>query len=437
VPDDVPVGGFSRYGARELVGGAPEGLWRHRDFLHLWSAQTISALGSQVTLLALPLTALLVLHAKPYEVALLATAGTLPNLVVGIPAGIRVDRVRRRPVMVAADLGRATLLASAPVAYALGILTLPHLYVVAVVSGSLSVLFEIASSAYLPSVVARAQLIEANAKLEASRAVAWAAGPGVGGALISAVTAPIALLADAASFVASGCLIGSVSRRDETPPVAQGERSAWRRELREGGRYVLGHRYLRPLLVAHALANLALGLVWAIVVVYAVRELGLTAALVGGVLSLGQVGGFSGAVFGRRIVKYLGVGPTVVTALFLFGPATLALAAAPRAAAIPFLALGWILENLARGLYGVSATSIRQALVPDRLRARVTGFTTTAGTGAFPLGTAIGGALAGGLGLRQAMLVGALISFLPFLPIAFSPLKSLRDLDPGLETSMQ
>jgi MFS family permease len=153
------------------------GLWRHGDFLRLWSAQTVSAFGDQITLLALPLTALLVLHAKPYEVALLATAGTLPTLAVGIPAGVWVDRVRRRPVMIAADLGRAAMLASAPVAYGLGILTLPHLYVVAVVNGSFSVLFEIASQAYLPSVVPVATLIEANAKFEVSRVIAWSAGP--------------------------------------------------------------------------------------------------------------------------------------------------------------------------------------------------------------------------------------------------------------------
>jgi MFS family permease len=406
------------------------GLWRHPNFLRLWSAQAVSALGSQVTLLALPLTALLVLHARSYEVALLATAGSLPNL-LGIPAGVWVDRVRRRPVMIAADLSRAALLVSAPVAYGLGILTLPQLYVIAVVNGSLSVLFEIASQAYLPSVVTRTHLIEANAKFEASRVVASAAGPGAGGGLISLVTAPLALLADAASFVTSACLIGSVSRRDAPPQVEHDGTGARRQELREGGRYVLSHPYLRPLLLAHSLANLALGLVWAIVIVYAVRELGLTAAVVGIVLSLGQIGGFGGAVFGRRIAERLGVGRTVVTAFFLFGPATVVLAVAPRSAAILFLALGWIFENLARALYGVSATSIRQALVPDGLQARVTGFSTTAGTGAFPLGTAIGGALAGGLGLRQAMLVGALISFLPFIPVIASPLRSLRDL-PGL-----
>ena len=189
---------------------------------------------------------------------------------------------------------------------------------------------------------------------------------------------------------------------------------------------MLGHPYLRPLLLGHALANLALGFVWAIVIVYAVRELGLTAATVGLVLSLGQIGGFLGAVFGRPLADRLGVGPTVVTSLFLFGPATLLLAVAPRNVAIVFLALGWILENLARALYGVSATSIRQALVPNRLLARATGFTTTAGTGAFPIGTAIGGALAGALGLRQAMLLGTVVALLPFLPVALSPVRSLR-----------
>jgi MFS family permease len=402
------------------------GLVRHGDFLRLWSAQAVSALGSQITLLALPLTALLVLHAKAYEVALLATAGSLPMLAVGIPAGVWVDRVRRRPVMVAADLGCAAMLASLPAAYALGSLTLPQLYVVAIVNGAFSTLFEIASQAYLPSVVPRAQLIEANSKFEFSRAVAWSAGPSAGGALISLVTAPVALLADAASFVASACLIGSVSTHEERPAVAYGGVGDRGRELSEGGRYVLGHPYLRPLLLGHALANLALGLVWAIVIVYAVHELGLTAAIVGLVLSLGQIGGFLGAVFGRRLAERLGVGRTVATSLFLFAPATLLLAVAPRNTAIVFLALGWLIENLARALYGVSATSIRQALVPNRLLARATGFTTTTGTGAFPIGTAIGSALAGALGLRQAMLLGTVVALLPFLPVALSPVRSLR-----------
>lgn len=426
VPDDASAAGSSAHAgwAVRRLGS----LWRHRDFRRLWSAQAVSALGSQVTLLALPLTALLALHARPYEVALLATANTLPNLALGIPAGVWIDRARRRLVMIGADLGRATMLASVPVAYGLGILTLPHLYVVAVVDGSLSVLFEIASAAYLPSVVTSAQLIEANAKFEGSRVVAWAAGPAAGGGLVSLVTAPVALLADAASFLASAGLIGSMSARDELPRPAHDEVQSKRRDLGEGAGYVLRHAYLRALLASHALANLALGIVWAIVIVYAVRDLGLSAALVGVALSLGQIGGFAGAVLGQRVAQVAGVGRTVVVAFFLFGPATLLLAAAAKTAAVLFVSVGWALENLARALYGVTATSIRQALVPQDLQARVVGFTTTAGTGAFPLGTAIGGALAAGLGLRHAMLIGALISFLPFIPVAASPVRSLRDL---------
>jgi MFS family permease len=258
-------------------------------------------------------------------------------------------------------------------------------------------------------------------------------GPGAAGGLISLVTAPVALVADAASFIASALLLRSVPQDGERPQATGHEaREGWR-GLREGGRYVLGNRYLRPLLLSHALANLALGVVWAIVVVYAVRQLGLTAALLGVVLSLGQIGGLAGAACGRRVAGRLGIGRTVVAAFFLLGPGGLLLASAPRDAAVSFLALGWTFENLARSLYSVTATSVRQALVPDRLQARVVGFTTTAGTGAFPLGTAIGGTLAEGLGLRQGMLIGGLISFLPVIPVAASPIRALRELPPGVE----
>ena len=403
-------------------------LRRHRNFMRFWEAHAVSALGSQVTLLALPLTAILVLHASAFEVALLSTAVTVPNI-AGVPAGVLVDRLRRRQVLIAADVGRAALIGSVPAAYAVGLLSLPQLYVVAVGGGTLSVLFEIASQAYLPSVVDRRRLVEANAKLEASRVVAQAVGPGIGGALVSLVTAPVALLADALSFVGSACLIRSTSSLVELDqPVSSATRRGPARELRAGARFVLEHPYLRPLLLGHALANLALGVVWAIVIVFAVRVLRLDAAVVGILLSLGQIGGFAGAAFGRWAAATFGVGRVAAAAFLLFGPATLLIAVAPAGMAIPFLALGWILETLARTLYGVGATSIRQALVPDRLQARATGFQTTVGTGAFPLGTAIGSALAGTVGLRPAMVIGALISFLPFVPIVMSPVRSLREL---------
>ena len=405
----------------------PAGLWRHSNFVRLWTAAGISAAGTQVTLLALPLTAILVLHASAFEVATLATAATIPNLALGIAAGIWLDRVQRRPVMVAADFGRAVVLASVPVAYVFGVLSLPQLYLVALIGGSLNVLFEIASGAYLPSIVPRAQLIEANAKLQAAIVTAQAAGPSIGGALVTLLSAPMAIVVDAASFLLSGSLIASANGRDQILREPQPEMTSLRTELRQAATYLLADPYLRPLLVGHALANLALGVLWAVVMVYAVRVLGLMPGILGVILSLGQVGGVVGAAFAHRIAERAGVGRVVVASFFLFGPATLLMATATGQTAIAFITVGWTLESLARSLYGVSATSVRQALVPDRLQGRVIGLTTTAGTGAFPLGTLLGGALAEGFGLREAMFFAASAAVLPFIAVAASPIRTLGD----------
>lgn len=394
--------------------------------MRVWSAAGISAVGSQVTLLALPLTAILVLHASAFEVAAISTAVTLPN-VLGIAAGVWLDRVRRRSVMIGADFGRAAVLASVPIAYAFGVISLAQLYAVALVSGALNVAFEIASQAYLPAIVRREELIEANVKLQGATVAAQGVGPGIGGALVTLLTAPVAILADTVSFLASGLLIGSVSNRYESG-TSQFPPATTRSELREGVRYVFSEPYLRPLLLSHSLANLALGLLWAIMIVYAVRVLELSAATIGALLSLGQLGGFAGAVFARRIAQRAGVGRVVVASFFLFGPAALLLAIATSQTAIVFVGLGWILQSLARSLYAVSATSVRQALVPDRLQARTSGVVATTGTSAFPLGTLVGGALAAAFGLREAMAVAAIVSFLPFVPVVLSPVRSLREL---------
>jgi MFS family permease len=405
------------------------GLWREANFLRLWTAAAISAIGSQVTLLALPLTAIYVLHAPAFQVAAISTAATLPNL-LGVIAGVWLDRLPRRRVMIAGDLGRAAVLATVPLADAVGVVSLPQLYAVALLSGVLSLCFEIAAQAYLPTLVKHGQLIEANAKLQGAEVAAQGAGPTIGGVLVTLVSAPLAILADAASFILSGLLIGAISRRDDSRQDFGAPASRRRRELREGMRYVFSDAYLRPLLIAHSLANLALGLLWAIMLVYAVRVLDLSAAMIGVILSLGQVGGVAGAALSRKLAERAGVGRVVAGSFFLFGPATLLIASATKSTAIVFVGLGWILESLARSLYGVAATSVRQALVPDRLQARVIGFTTTVGTGAFPLGTLLGGGLAAAFGLRPAMLAAAVLGFIPFLPVALSPLRSLREV-PG------
>jgi MFS family permease len=395
--------------------------------MRLWTAAGISAAGNQVTFLALPLTAILVLRASAFEVAAISTAATLPNL-LGIAAGVWLDRVRRRRVMIAADFGRAAVLASVPVAYVFGLVDLKQLYVVALMSGTLNVFFEIASQAYLPSIVRREQLVEANAKLQGLTVATQSAGPSIAGALVTLVSAPVAILADAVSFLVSGLLIGSISKAYEPPQKPSPRATTRRSELREAARYVFSEPHLRPLLLSHSLANLALGLLWANLLVYAVRMLGLSAALIGAIFSFANIGGFAGAVFARRIAERAGVGPTVITSFFLFGPAALLVATATTESAVVFVGLGWTLQSFARSLYGVAATSVRQALVPDRLQARVSGVTATTGTSAFPLGTLVGGAIAAAFGVREAMLIAASISFLPFLPVVVSRVRLLREI---------
>jgi MFS family permease len=224
-------------------------LWRDREFLKLWAAQAISQVGTQVTLLALPLAAILVLDATATEVALLGAVEVLPFLLFTLPAGVWVDRLPRRPILVVTDLARAVALASIPLAYALDALTLPHLYAVAFVVGVLSVFFDVSYLSYLPSLVDRAQLGSANSKLEATRSAAQVVGPGTAGALVGAITAPVAILVDAVSYLLSAFLAWRIRRADRREAQAASRGKLWP-ELREGLAYVLGHRYLRPLTFA-------------------------------------------------------------------------------------------------------------------------------------------------------------------------------------------
>lgn len=298
------------------------GLWRNDDYLRLWGAQGISAFGSQITLIALPLAAILTLDASTFEVAILTGAELLPFALLGIPAGVWVDRLSRRPVLVLTDIGRGASLLSIPVAYWLGVLTLPHLFVVAVVNGSLTVFFTLAYQAFLPELVERRQLVEANAKFEATETIARLAGPGAGGGLVALLTAPVAVLADAVSFLASGALIYSIrheEREAHTAPASTKGRRFWS-ELREGGRVSLRNGYMRATLATTALLNIGFSMAWAVLLVFAVRELDISAGLAGLVLSVGEVGGLLGAFLATRLPRQLGVGGAIVGSGALFAP---------------------------------------------------------------------------------------------------------------------
>ena len=401
----------------------PGGLWRHRDFLSLWGAETISQFGSQVSFLALPLVAILVLEESAFRVAALTSMQFLPFLLFTLPAGVWVDRLRRKPILVAGDLGRALALASVPVAHWAGTLTIWHLYVVAFVHGVCTVFFDVAYQSYLPALVGRDQVVEGNAKLEVSRAASNIGGPGIAGGLVAALTAPVAVLADAVSFLLSAVLLGGIRKREAAPP--RDDRRSLRHELAEGLRYVFGHSYQRTMVAMTALSNFFGQVVFSILLVYAVRDLGLSAGTIGIVLAIGNVGTLVSALTAKRIGERLGVGRTILLASCLFGPGTLLIAAAPKDNAIPFILASMIVIGFGGILYNVTAISLIQAITPDRILGRANASRRFVVWGVVPLGGLTGGALASTLGLRETLVVGALGGLLTIVPILFSPLRSV------------
>jgi MFS family permease len=410
------------------------GLWRDADFLQLWGAATVSQLGSQVTLLALPLVAVLVLDASAFQVALLTTFDFLPFLLFGLPAGVWVDRLARRPVMIATDVGRAVALLTVPLAYALDALTLGQLYAVGFLAGVLTVFFELAHTSYVPSLVERERLLDGNSKLEMSRAGAYIAGPGLGGVLVAALTAPGAIVVDAASFIVSGWLVLRIRAREDGVASA-GLRTGLRSELAEGLRYIAGHRYLWPIASSTALLNLFFNAGFAVYFVFLARELDLEPALIGLVLTLGNLGWLAGALLAGRVTTRFGVGWTLAGSAFLFGSSGALIAVAPESAPLPFLIAAQGLGSFAGVLYTITSMTLRQSVTPDRLQGRTVGAIRTVVWGVTPLGALLGGALASVAGLRATFWVAAVGGAAAALPIVLSSARSLRRM-PELEPAM-
>jgi MFS family permease len=402
------------------------GLWRHTDFLRLWSAETISQLGTQVSLLALPLVAIITLDVSAFEVALLSVIEFAPFILVTLPAGVWVDRLRRQPILVAGDLGRAVLLATIPLAWALDVLTIWQLYGVGFGVGICTVFFDVAYQSYLPSLVDREQLVEGNAKLEVSRSGAQIAGPAIAGPLIQILTAPVAVLVDALSFVASAVFLVRIRTRETAPErPAAGDRPAMRRELAEGLRYVLGHRYLRWIAASTATFNFSGNVMWAILLVYAVRVLDLSPAQIGLVFAIGNVGYLVGAIVTSRLSAALGVGPTIVVGAAM-GAGALLVPLAPESEPLPFLIASQAIIGFGLPVYNVTQVSLRQAITPERLQGRMNSVMRFIVWGVIPLGSLVGGALASAISLRAAIWVGAAGMTLAFLPVLLSPVRSLR-----------
>src|SRR5262249_31192663 len=340
------------------------GLWRHPDFVRLWSAETVSQFGTQFTLLALPLVAIDVLHVSAFEVAALTTVEFLPFLLVSLPAGVWVDRLRRRPILVVGDLSRALLLVSVPVAYWTGHLSMAQLYVVGFLVGIATVFFDVAYQSYLPSLVERQQLIDGNAKLEISRAAAQLGGPGLAGIVIDFLRAPAALAFDAVSYVGSALFIFGI-RKSESSARTDAPRRRMREELREGLRYVLTHPFLKNIAACTALFNFWGNVGFAVLLVFARRELHLSPLAIGLAFTLSNVGPLLAAFNANRISSRFGVGRTIIAASIIGAPTFVVIPFAPEGnAALAVLIPAFVIGGLSNVIYNVTQVSLRQAITP-------------------------------------------------------------------------
>ena len=294
------------------------GLWRHPDFMKLWVGSTVSRFGSQITFLALPLTAVLVLDATPVQMGVLMAMGTAPALVLGLGAGVWVDRRKKRPIMVATDYGRALLLLAVPALAVLGVLRIEYLYVIALALGMLSLLFGVASRSMLPSLVAREVLVEANSKLAIGRSASEVVAPGVGGILVQLFTAPIALIIDAVSFVVSALAIQSMRTPEPEPKASEGD-DAFLREALQGLDLVWRNRLLMA--IAGVVGGIAVfnSMFEAVWLLYVSKDLELEPVTFGVMFSMGSVGFLAGALVAERLIGWLGIGRAIVIGAVMAG----------------------------------------------------------------------------------------------------------------------
>ncbi len=394
-------------------------LFRQHDFLHLWCAESISQLGSQVSLLALPLVAITVLHASTFQVGALTAVEMSPFVLVGLPAGAIVDRLPRRPVLVWCDIGRALALSSIPITYAFDALTYVQLLAVVFITGTLTVFFDVAYQSILAALVEREQIVEGNAKLEISRSGAQLAGPGLGGLLVQWIGAASAITADAVSFVVSAVFLRGI--RAQEPPIdvtVDEELSRLRalgREIREGLGYVLHHRVLRMIAGSTATSNFFSSMSFAVFLLYAVRERHYSAGVVGIVFSLGNVGVLVAALTAGRLTNKIRLGRAIWLGMFVSQIGTLVIALAPTQHALPYFVAAWLGFGFGGTLYNIDQVSLRQAITPQRLQGRMNASMRFMVWGTMPFGSLAGGTLGATIGLRSTLFVAGIGGLLAVL----------------------
>ncbi|MEV4629512.1 MFS transporter [Micromonospora sp. NPDC049523] len=402
--------------------GLRRSLWAVADYRNLWLSQTTSLFGTGITLLALPLVALLALDATPFEVGLLWAVEYLPILLIGLPAGVWVERLPMRAVMVVADLIRAAALLAVPIALAMDALSMPLLYVVTFVIGLGTLFYDVAQLSVLPSLVTQDRLVDANGKLELSRSVSQIGSPAVGGLMVQLLTAPLAVLADAVTYLSSAYYVLRI--RKPAPAVRPAEKNSLRKDIREGMRFVFGHPLMRPLLLCATLAELASAIILALQVVFATEELSLNPAVIGVALAVGNGGGVVGALVAEPLARRFGTGMTFMASIVLFtaGSAILPISTGP----VTF-ASGMFVAYLGAFIFNVLQVSLCQAVTPPHLLGRMNSVFRFATWGVIPLGAAGGGLLVDVIGLPGVFWLAAGLNALSVLPPLFSKIPKLRD----------
>ena len=410
----------------------PTGLWHNRDFVKFWLGQTVSQFGSGITGIALPLTGVLLLAATPSQMGILSALDGAAVLAIGLFAGVWVDRVRRRPLLIAADLGRAFILSTVPLAALFGVLHIAQLYTVAALTGMFTVIFNVANQSFLPSLIPQTALVEGNSKLGVSDSLAEIGGPAVAGPLVQLISAPFAVLFDAFSFLFSAFCLGFI--RKPEPPVASTEnrKSIWH-ELVQGLHEVLKNPLLRSLAGGVGAFNFFGNFIGALYALYVVRELHAAPIFLGFLIATGGVSALLGAFIAERVVRRFGLGLTAGATLFIYGATGLLipLAAGPTAVALSFLFASQLVGDASVSIHLITEVSLRQSIAPGNMLGRTNASIQFLSQGVAPVGALLAGILGGLIGLRFTILIGVLGVMAAGALLFLSPIRKISELKNG------
>jgi MFS family permease len=403
-----------------------DSLWFHTDFRRLWAGDTVSQVGTYVGQTAIPLLAATTLAASPFEMGLLTATENAAFLLIGLPAGVWVDRMRRRPLMLGADFVRAALLGTVPVAWLAGVLSLAQLIVVALLVSVGTVFFDVSYQSYLPSLVGREKLLEGNAKLQASQSTAQVVGPGLGGGLAQLVGAANAVLGSGLGYLASGLFLLRIKTAEPEPEPGDG--TLLRARIVEGLRFVFGNPTLRAITVCTATANLGNTAFTSMEILFLTRDLGLSSVAVGALLTMLGAGGVLGALTAGWWIRRVGQARSIWLVPLLTWPGQLLVPLAEPGWRLTFVVVGLAMLSYGVIVYNVAQLSYRQAICPDRLLGRMNATVRFVVWGTMPIGGLLGGGLGEWLGVRTTLWVACAVLVLPMTVLVLSPLRTMRDI---------